>query len=150
MATIKSFTSLEQSRKLVKILPLESADMCYQYVLPKSDKIKHNPEIGNPVNALKWYNKGYTASGKGPITLDEYCVPCWSLATLLNVLPVIIGSVLSKNALRLRIDKSETDFNVWYDNIDRGMVEEGLDIIESNPVDACVEMIIRLSKNELI
>ncbi len=150
MATIKGFTSLEQSKKLAEFLPIESADMYYQYVLPKSDKIKHNPEIGNPVNALKWYNKGYTASGKEPITLDEYCVPCWSLATLLNVLPVIIGSVLSKNALRLRIDKSETDFNVWYDNIDRGMVEEGLDIIESNPVDACVEMIEKLHELKIL
>ena len=60
MATIKSFTSLEQSRKLAEILPIESADMYYQYVLPKSDNIRHNPEIGNPTNTLKWYNEGYT------------------------------------------------------------------------------------------
>ena len=30
MATIKSFTSLEQSKVLAKILPLESADMYYK------------------------------------------------------------------------------------------------------------------------
>ena len=90
MATIKSFTDLSQSKVLAKILPLESADRFYQYVLPKSGKIKHNPEIGNPVNALKWYNKGYTTSGKEPITLDEYCVPCWSLAALLELLPDVI------------------------------------------------------------
>ena len=30
MATIKSFTTLEQSKKLTEILPLESADMMYQ------------------------------------------------------------------------------------------------------------------------
>jgi hypothetical protein len=84
---MKSYTDIEQSRKLAEILPLESADMYYQYVLPKAGKIKHNPEIGNPVNALKWYNKGYTTSGKEPITLDEYCVPCWSLSVLLDVFP---------------------------------------------------------------
>ena len=85
MARIKSYTDLQQSKKLAEILPLESADMYYQYVLPKSGKIKHNPEIGNPVNALEWYNKGYTFGGKEPITLNEYCVPCWSLAALLGV-----------------------------------------------------------------
>jgi hypothetical protein len=30
MATIKSFTSLEQSKVLAKILPLNTADMCYK------------------------------------------------------------------------------------------------------------------------
>ena len=45
MATIKSYTSLEQSKQLAEFLPIKSADMYYQYVLPKSDKIKHNPEI---------------------------------------------------------------------------------------------------------
>ena len=44
MAKIKSFTSLKQSKKLAEILSFESADMYYQYVLPKSGKIKHNPE----------------------------------------------------------------------------------------------------------
>ena len=29
MATIKSYTTIEQSRKLAEILPIESADMCY-------------------------------------------------------------------------------------------------------------------------
>ena len=91
MATIKAFTDLSQSKKLVDILPIESSDMYYQYVLPKSSKIKHNPEIGNPINALEWYNKGYTLGGKEPIKLDEYCVPCWSLASLLGVLPRIEG-----------------------------------------------------------
>lgn len=80
---MKAYTDIEQSKRLSEILPVESADMYYQYVSPKSGKIKHNPEIGNPENALKWYNKGYTTSGKEPITLDEYCIPCWSLAALL-------------------------------------------------------------------
>lgn len=32
MATIKSYTDLEQSKKLAEILPLESADMHYNNV----------------------------------------------------------------------------------------------------------------------
>ena len=85
---MKSYTDLEQSKKLTEILPIESVDMYYKYVLPKSDKIHYIPEIGNPVDSLKWYNEGYTFRGKRePITLSEYCIPCWSLAALLDVLP---------------------------------------------------------------
>lgn len=64
MATIKAYTNLEQSKKLAEILPPESADMYYQYALPKSDKIMYKPILGEPINALEWYNKGYTHFGK--------------------------------------------------------------------------------------
>lgn len=84
---MKAYTDLEQSKKLAEILQFESADMYYQYVLPKSDKIKHIPENGNPKEALEWYNKGYTHFGKEPLSLKEYCIPCWSLAALIDVLP---------------------------------------------------------------
>ena len=127
----KICTSIEQSKKLVEILPIESADMYYQYVLPKLDKIKHNPEIGNPVNALKWYNKGYTTSGKEPVTLDEYCIPCWSLAALLNVLPSATLDSSNDHHFRIHCMKRYTE---WYDNA----------------VDACVEMIIRLNESKLL
>ena len=65
MSTIKSFTSLEQSKKLAKILPLESADM-YLYLATK----------GNP---KAMFNEGYNEYG-------DFELPCWSLASLLGVL----------------------------------------------------------------
>jgi hypothetical protein len=133
---------------LAEILPLESADMYYQYVLPKSGKIKHNPEIGNPINALKWYNKGYTTSGKEPITLDEYCVPCWSLTALL--------SVITKQGLAdLRFLQSTVDnrgnhlTNVWCCTFeDVGTVT--LDLYANNPIDACCNMIIHLHELKMM
>jgi len=73
MATIKSYTDLEQSKKLAEILPLESADMYYTPPLIKghTDYIPH----------LK---------RKLPIDWGiEQAIPCWSLAALLNVLPPI-------------------------------------------------------------
>lgn len=144
MATIKSYTDLEQSKKLAEILPIESVDMYYQYVLPKSDKIKHNPETGNPVNALKWYNKGYTTSGKEPIILDEYCVPCWSLASLLDVLP--------KN---LKIGRPSLESNYtgyyWIQYYDEFMKPNNYRTeCFNNPVDACVAMIERLHELNLL
>ena len=62
MATIKSYTDLEQSEKLAEILPVESADMCYPLPYEEGDK---------PL--LEQGGFGST--------------PCWSLAALLGVLP---------------------------------------------------------------
>lgn len=134
---MKAYTDLEQSKKLIKILPIESADMYYQYALPKSDKIMHNPILGNPINALEWYNKGYTHFGKNPLTLNEYCIPCWSLAALLDILPTIDdrNAVFCKD---IRCDK----WHVFY----HGTATHSIIDTERyhDVLDACVEMIIKL------
>ena len=64
---MKSYTDLEQSKKLAKILPLSSADMCYF----NSDTDK--------IIVRKWEDEIH----------DEDDTPCWSLAALYNVLPTI-------------------------------------------------------------
>ena len=66
MATIKSFTSLEQSKKLAEILPLESADMVYTIT-----NGYHTPWI-----RIEKIDELYK---------DDFL--CWSLAALLNRLP---------------------------------------------------------------
>ena len=84
---MKSCTDIPQSEKLAKILPIKSADMMYKKILPKSDRISHVPEIGNPLKSLEWYNKGYTYAGQKALSIEEYCIPCWSLAALLELIP---------------------------------------------------------------
>ena len=113
---MKSYTSLEQSRKLAKILPLESADMHYGE---------------------------YCAGGKDypiPNCDDDYnghC--CWSLAALLEVLAF---PELSKD----KIGDGKTGWMVsTYPN--EGRYDSDW---HDNPVDACVDMIVRLSKSGLI
>ena len=133
MATIKSYTDLEQSKKLIKILPIESADMYYQYALPKSDKIMHNPILGNPINALEWYNKGYTHFGKNPLTLNEYCIPCWSLAALLRELPDTM------------LGKDKDGYVVMVETMG-----SGLTAFADEPIDACYKMILKLHKQKLL
>lgn len=59
---MKSYTDLEQSKRLAEILPIESADMCYYY---KDDKPQLTP-----------YSKHN----------NRYYVPCWSLDALLDYL----------------------------------------------------------------
>lgn len=68
MATIKSYTNISQSKKLAKILPLESADMKYkEYTsgLDYSSKHCDVPSVGHPFSRD---------------------IPCWSLAALLGIL----------------------------------------------------------------
>ncbi len=77
MATIKSFTSVEQSRKLAEILPLESADMCY---------IKHSSSD----NSTWEFNEDFPPMILGDVPINEITaetLPCWSLAALLGILP---------------------------------------------------------------
>ena len=76
MAAIRSFTSLEQSRKLAEFLPLESADMCWYLAT------KDNPKAV--------FNEGYNEYG-------VFELPCWSLAALLGVLPYGYSSILTKS-----------------------------------------------------
>ena len=142
---MKAYTDIEQSKRLSEILPIESADMYYQYVLPKSGKIKHNPGIGNPENALKWYNKGYTTSGKEPITLDEYCIPCWSLAALLEVLPTIDDG--NRNPVACK----DIRLNKWHIVYHGTAVEPTIDSgVCDNLIDACYEMILKLHEFKML
>ena len=119
MATIKSFTSLEQSKKLAEILPLESADMSWV-----------SNGLGKPF--------ARTIPIKGDP--EELC-GCWSLAALLEVLP-------NKLQIALVINDFQGDRKEKYAI---GSVEhDRYDCYADNPVDACVEMIIKLKEKGLL
>ena len=66
---MKSYTDIEQSKKLAKILPLESADMYWDYDVQKHE---HYPMVMDE-------------------QFDDTCVKAWSLAALLGALPEIQG-----------------------------------------------------------
>lgn len=146
-AKMKSYTDIEQSKRLSEILPTESADMYYQYVLPKSDKIKHNPENGNPVEALEWYNKGYTHFGKDPLFLEEYCIPCWSLAAMLNYLREIDFFP------EINIGEHSVTMSISYYNEDETGLLSPIQNIKTKAesfIDACYEMIIKLDEQYIL
>lgn len=139
---MKSYTDLEQSKKLAEILPLESADMRYGYIAPYeySDRKFDGgwDEIPYPKDFML----------KNPnFSEDEYDgeLPCWSLAALLNIIPKRI-----KDFNVLRIDIGEEDFAIWYDEIGYGVNTEFPDITKASAVDACAEMIIKLKEKNLI
>ncbi len=102
----KSFTDLEQSKRLAEILPIESADMCYP--LPCEDGDKPLLEQG-----------GFGST------------PCWSLASLLDVYPMIVGRDMNM-------------YCCW---------QNGKNLHSrhyNNPVDACYEMILKLHESNLL
>ena len=92
MATIKSFTSLEQSRKLAEILPLESADMYYGY---GKDKPEFLPLSDVDVKCLSQ--------------------PCWSLASLLGALPYPYIEQNYKGKWICRVEHENTTY-LWEDS----------------------------------
>ena len=98
MATIKSYTDIEQSKKLAEILPIESADMRYERVC-----FDRPPE-------KCWYIK------LNPPFKSDDIIPCWSLAALLSVLPE--GTRLLKSATDdiYHCDCPQGNVDMWFDN----------------------------------
>lgn len=64
-------------------------------------------------------------------TADESDLPCWSLAALLNILPSSTTDSSNDHHYRLHCMGRFTE---WYDN----------------PIDACVEMILKLHKRKML
>ena len=137
---MKAYTDTEQSKKLAEILPIESADMWwaeryeghttmdYQYVVEETPY--------------------YYLSLKKP-SIDNYSqdaindIPCWSLTALLDVLQKAAYSI--DEDANVMLDSYKTV--EWHLGINNSDLEL---ITESNPIDACVEMILKLHEENLI
>jgi len=129
---MKSYTDIKQSRKLAEILPHESADMCY-IKYSTSD----NPNWG--------FSEDFPPMILGDTPIDKMTVetlPCWSLATLINILPRSIEFKGDEYYLRFMKEYVE------YANDEVSIIGRYLYTTSNNNlVDACVEMIIKLHEN---
>jgi hypothetical protein len=99
MTTIKSYTDLEQSKKLAEILPLESADTIWNLT---------NPDLPN-IRAIPYESSDYN---------NKYLniIPAWSLAALLDVLPQILCLKPILDLEECSIQYSGTDLYVVANN----------------------------------
>ena len=79
MATIKSYSDLQQSKKLAEILTLESADMKWFFWKEEIDAHK-TPTFGYSKTAAESYKD-----------TEAVYLACWSLSALLAKLPEIQG-----------------------------------------------------------
>ena len=131
METIKSYTDIERSKILAEILPLDSADYFYKYCIGHYNSIYYRLETYP-------YNKGGN---------KNHDIPCWSLAALLNVLPKIYYPVKDhKTDLILGKPKDKWCVLYW----DTTGMQHGEETLGDNPVDACVDMIVKLKEKNMI
>lgn len=126
MATIRAFTTIEQSRRLAEILPLESADMFYPWYIEEDG---YTIESGHRITTP---NVGNFTTHKA----NKMILPCWSLASLLSVL----------NFPSLTQYKEDEWGVCVIDHDNEGYVETTGD----NPMDVCVNMIIKLNELNLL
>lgn len=130
----KAFTSIEQSKQLAEILPIESADMVY--IATDDD------EIGDTL---------YTAEFKSEIILskdDDDYIQCWSLSALLEQLDDEITDE-DGNDYNLTILKEGLQYQLYYH--DEWYQAEDIETDwHDDMIDACVEMIIKLKEKGLI
>lgn len=126
MSTFKSFTDLEQSKKLSEILPIEAANMFWRY--------NHNIHTYDNIPKILETNNWDDADNKN--------IPCWSLAALLEYLRNINSTVY--------IPMLYVHDNKWMlQFVERGhgnVAEMECD----NPVDVCYEMILKLHEQKLL
>ncbi len=131
---MKSYTNLEQSKKLAKILPLESADMWWAwYSSPLS-----NGHYGDFPMFCK------------PVCNPDESVPCWSLSALISVLPSrLFDSTPKRKELYLLPDSDKSYcFYRQFAVKTKGkiyLLTEGECL-----VDACYKMVLKLHELNLL
>ena len=125
---MKSYTDIEQSKKLAEILSLESADMEYLRLKETNATIGSVPFVKDESEVE---NSAYDAVYER--------IPCWSLAALLDVLPDSTDIV--KN-------KADTENEKYMCTV--GVKHDIISTFGNNPVDACYDMITNLHKLSLL
>ena len=126
---MKSYTDLEQSKKLAEILPIESADMIWVLANPDLPMIKAIAYKDSEKS--KYYE----------------ILPAWSLAALLNVLPVSCDDEQHCLALINHNPNDKTEWLCAYED-DKGNLM--MECYADNQIDACVAMIEKLHEQNLL
>jgi len=122
---MKSYTDIEQSKKLAEFLPLESADMEYLAI----------KESGALVGAVPFVKDDSEVEDSAYDAIYER-IPCWSLTALLGVL---------KHPRCIQGDKPIYWFCGCF-----GKDELYHEVEADNPVDACYKMILELNELNLL
>ena len=130
---MKSYTDIEQSKKLVEILPLESSDMMYH-------SVENEYGSGAFVATSKIITNGFK---NDDFYYDD--IPCWSLAALLNVLNTIEGWYPG-------IDAQVGEELNWQICMFSYKTGSDLSTAAANKelVDTCYEVILKLYENKIL
>lgn len=118
---MKSYTDIEQSKKLDEILPVESADMRYS-------------PLGDNLHPWIWTDT----------FLEKDAVPCWSLAALLDIIPDNIEIDGHRWGLSIRKNSISYLGSMTWDG------QLNISVQGDNLIDACYEMINKLHELNLL
>lgn len=127
---MKAYTTLEQSKKLAKILPLKTADMDY---IPIA-----NVDGEYSINVNIWNNDHI---------IEDGWIPCWSLAALLDYLREI--DFLPE----IDADKCEVTMNVNYYNEEEARLLAPIHNIKVKAesfIDACYDLVLKLNEQKVL
>lgn len=125
MIIIKSYTDLEQSKRLAEILPIESSDMCW------TNHYYGRMRSSMTISAKSIYEYKKLLERFADSTSIDVFYPAWSLAALYSVMPTFTLDSSDDKYFRIHCCKK---FSEWYDN----------------PVDACCELILKLKELNLL
>ena len=131
MAKIKSYTDLEQSKKLAEFLPLESADMCW-------------------VSCDNGNEKYFRAENRRIILNYEkkHWIPCWSLAALLDIIP---QEIFDGEYIINITEGWDVKWALTYDHCkNKNHSFYGLSSNADNLVDVCYELILKLYERKML
>lgn len=124
---MKSYSDIEQSKKLAEVLPLESADMYWDYDVQKHE---YYPMVMDE-------------------QFDDFCIRAWSLAALLNILPCKIEDDKGHVAPLTIFKRADNHIRLYYCNVSYDYEDIIIDA-HDNFVDACVDMIVKLHELNML
>ena len=135
----KSFTDIEQSKKLAEILPIETADMSWT-----NNKLKK--EVSANLSSIVEMQTYFDSS---IYEWDRFyeLTPCWSLTALLNYLREIDFFP------EIDADKCEVTMNInYYDEEEARLLApiHNIKVKAESFIDACYEMIIKLHEQNIL
>ena len=136
MAAIKSYTDIEQSKKLAEILPIDSADGFWEYHnmwCSEGDEWEGYEDYPRAEPYLEYTRK------ENEWKEDKSDIPCWSLTALLGVLPLP----------DLIQDKADDEL-FWQCSVHDEAGTLLCETYDNNPVDACVAMIEKLHELKML
>lgn len=145
---MKSYTNIEQSKKLAEILPLESADMVYYGIHQGIDGSYHLSGMNTEDDIVSIFKDGCEKVFDITDCDIQSLLPCWSLASLLEQIPYKLRDD-DGNLMYLQINKEDSGYQLAYMDPYGDFENTETDKYE-HFVDACYEMILKLKENNLL
>lgn len=132
---MKSFTDIEQSKKLTEILPIETADMWYAEVY--EGKIVGYDYI---VSDTPYYSLSFVKPSENNYSQNTVKdIPCWSLSSLLEIINKDFYTDLYHDGELWTVDVQHHD---------NGEISDF--VYDDEPIDACVKIIVKLKEKGVL